>query len=70
MKSGAYPCHYRDNKEEEAFPMAVHILFGKFNADGKHTNGNDDAGELEGNNIGAFAVSPRTGVEDVCSVWT
>lgn len=50
--------------------MAVHILFGKFDADGKHANGNDDAGELESYNIGAFIVSPRTGIEDVCSIWT
>lgn len=50
--------------------MAVHILFGEFNADGKHANGNNDAGELEGNNIGAFAVSPRAGVKDICSIWT
>jgi hypothetical protein len=52
--------------------MAVHILFGKFDADGKHADGNDDAGELEGDGIGAFigAVSPRTGIEDVCSIWT
>lgn len=71
MKSEAHPCHYGDKKKEEALPVAVHILFGKFDADSEHANSDDDASELEGNSISAFVtvIPPRTGIKDVCSIW-
>jgi hypothetical protein len=52
--------------------VAVHVLFGKLDADGEYANGDDDASELESNIINAFvsAISPRTGVEDVCPMRT
>jgi len=51
--------------------VTVHVLFGKLDADGEHANGDDDAGELESDSIGAFVtvIPPRTGIKDVCSVW-
>ena len=34
--------------------MSVHILFREFNANGEHSDGNDDASELEGQGIGGL----------------
>lgn len=48
--------------------MAVDVLLGKLDADGKYPNGNDNASELEGN---AFDIAfPQTGVEDFQPVRT
>ena len=49
-----HPYHYRDKEEEKTSPMSVHIFFREFDADGEHANGNDDAGELEGQVIGSL----------------
>jgi hypothetical protein len=40
--------------------MAVHVLFRELDADGKYTNSDHNAGELEGSIIGAFIgiISP------------
>ena len=50
--------------------MAVHVLFGKLDAYGEYADGNDDASELESNIINALvsAITPRTGVENVCPI--
>jgi hypothetical protein len=51
--------------------VTVHVLFGELDADGEHTNSDDDAGELESDSVGDFitVIPPRTGIKDVCSVW-
>jgi hypothetical protein len=68
----SHPCHDRDKEEEETLPVAVHVLFGKLDANGEYANGDDDTSELESNIINAFvsAITPRTGVENVCPVGT
>ena len=53
-ESTTHPCHYRDEEEEKTSPMSVHILFREFNANGEHSDGNDDASELEGQGIGGL----------------
>jgi len=52
--------------------VAVHVLFRKLDANGEYANGDDDASELESNIINAFisAITPRTGVENVCPMGT
>ena len=58
-ESTTYPYHYRYKEEEKTPPMSVHILFWEFNADGEHANGNDYAGELEGQIIaGLLGITP------------
>ena len=49
--------------------MAVHIFLGELDTDSEYANGYDNAGELEGDIIDVL-VSPRTGIEDVCTVRT
>ena len=72
MYRADYPCHNRDEEEEETLPMAVHVLFGKFNANSEYANSDHNTSELEGNIINALVgvISPRAGIEDVCSMWT
>jgi hypothetical protein len=52
--------------------VAVHVLFGKLDANGEYANGDHDASELESNIIDAFvsAISPRTGIENACPMGT
>ena len=68
----SHPCHDRDKQEEEAFPVAVHVLFGELDANGEHANSDDDASEFESNIIDALvsAITPRTGVKYVCPIGT
>ena len=70
--SRSHPCHDRDEEEEETLPVTVHVLFGKFDADGEYANADDDTSELESNIINAFvtAISPRAGIKNVCPVRT
>jgi hypothetical protein len=67
-----HPCHDRDKEEEETLPVTVHVLFRKLDADSEYANSDDDASELKSDVIDAFvtAISPRTWVEDVCSIRT
>jgi hypothetical protein len=50
--------------------VAVHVLFGKLDADGEYANSDNDASKLEGNIICILIdiISPRAGVEEVRSV--
>jgi hypothetical protein len=52
--------------------MAVHVLFGKLDTNGEYANADDDTSELESNIINAFvsAITPSTGVENVCPMGT
>ncbi len=72
MTAKSHPCHNRDKEEEETLPVAVHVLFGKLDANGKYANCDDDASKLESNIINAFvsAIPPRTGVENVRPIGT
>jgi hypothetical protein len=52
--------------------VAVHVLFGKLDANGEYANGDDDASKLKSNIVDALvsAITPRTGIENVCPKGT
>lgn len=62
--------HTWAQKEEQAFPVLQHVLFGQFNSDGEDTNREDDTGNFERHSVrcGCRSSSPGTRVEEADGV--
>lgn len=61
--------HDRNKEVKKRAPVLEHVLLWKLDTNGKHTNGQDNAGNLEGDFIDDFMrACPATGVENTGDV--
>lgn len=48
--------HDGSEKPEKTFPLLQHVLLGKFDADGKDANSEDDARNFKGDRVGDVVI--------------